>query len=83
MTPKERFLRALKREPIDRPSAGTRMIGEETIAVHDEDYIAAALSGTAWVVDPRIRSFTPRLEKLRMISSSLTGSSLAAASSNL
>ena len=39
-------------EEFDRPDAGVYLIGEETIKTRSEDYLQAALSGTAWVVDP-------------------------------
>ena len=37
---------------LDHPDKGTFVIGEETVANRDERYIQAALSETAWIVDP-------------------------------
>ena len=37
---------------FDRPSDKVYLIGEETIKTRSEDYLQAALNGTAWVVDP-------------------------------
>jgi fructose-1,6-bisphosphatase/inositol monophosphatase family enzyme len=39
-------------EEFDRPDAGVYLIGEETIKTRSEDYLHAALNGTAWIVDP-------------------------------
>jgi myo-inositol-1(or 4)-monophosphatase len=39
-------------ESLDDPAGGSHMIGEETIARRDEDYVRAAFDNTAWVVDP-------------------------------
>jgi fructose-1,6-bisphosphatase/inositol monophosphatase family enzyme len=37
---------------LDDPRHGSFLIGEETVAARDEDYIAAAFAGRAWIVDP-------------------------------
>lgn len=37
---------------FDRPGDNVYLIGEETIKTRSEDYLQAALSETAWVVDP-------------------------------
>lgn len=37
---------------FDRPDDSVYMIGEETVGTKGEEYIASALSETAWVVDP-------------------------------
>ncbi len=39
-------------EDFDKPQEGTYLIGEETLASRDEEYVESAFSGTAWVVDP-------------------------------
>jgi fructose-1,6-bisphosphatase/inositol monophosphatase family enzyme len=39
-------------ERLDRPEAGSFLIGEETVGSRDEAYIQAALANTAWIVDP-------------------------------
>ncbi len=39
-------------DTLERPASGIRIIGEETISSHDDQYIKKALSGTTWVVDP-------------------------------
>jgi len=37
---------------LDRPSEGSYLLGEETIAGLSEAYLAAAFQKTAWVIDP-------------------------------
>ncbi|HCE43370.1 MAG TPA: hypothetical protein DET40_07465 [Lentisphaeria bacterium] len=41
----------LKKE-FDRPDESTYLIGEETVETKSEEYIASAMKGTSWVVDP-------------------------------
>lgn len=52
VTETDRAIEQLLGERFDRPAEGSRLIGEETVASRDESYIAAALAGTAWLVDP-------------------------------
>jgi fructose-1,6-bisphosphatase/inositol monophosphatase family enzyme len=37
---------------FDRPEQNVYLIGEETVKSRSEEYIANALNGTAWIVDP-------------------------------
>jgi myo-inositol-1(or 4)-monophosphatase len=52
VTDADRAVEQRMADSLDDPADGSWMIGEETIARRDEDYVAAAFEGTAWVVDP-------------------------------
>ncbi|MGH9361634.1 MAG: inositol monophosphatase family protein, partial [Thermoanaerobaculia bacterium] len=52
VTQADREIEALFAAEFDRPERGVHLIGEETVAGKGEDYISAALSATAYVVDP-------------------------------
>jgi len=52
VTAVDQAVERLLAERFDAPAAGSFMIGEETVSGRDEAYLQAALSGTAWIVDP-------------------------------
>jgi fructose-1,6-bisphosphatase/inositol monophosphatase family enzyme len=52
VTEADRQIEGLLAAELDRPSQGSWLIGEETVASKDESYLQAALAGRAWVVDP-------------------------------
>jgi myo-inositol-1(or 4)-monophosphatase len=52
VTDADREIEGLLAAELDRPSEGSWLIGEETVASKDEGYLQAALAGRAWVVDP-------------------------------
>lgn len=52
VTHADRQVEALFTSEFDRPDEGVYLIGEETIEQKGEDYIAAALRGTGYVIDP-------------------------------
>ena len=52
VTAADRAIEDRMAEALDDPPAGVYMIGEETVGRHGEDYVAGALAGRTWVVDP-------------------------------
>lgn len=48
----DRAVERVLADAFDRPSEGSYLIGEETVASRDETYLQKALDGTAWIVDP-------------------------------
>jgi myo-inositol-1(or 4)-monophosphatase len=52
VTQADREIEALFAGEFDRPEERVYLIGEETVAQKGEDYLASALSGTTYVVDP-------------------------------
>ncbi len=52
VTAVDRAVERVLSERLERPSEGSFLIGEETVASRDETYLRAALAGTAWIVDP-------------------------------
>ena len=52
VTAADREIESLLASRFDHPDRGSYLIGEETVAQKGEDYIRAALEGTAFVVDP-------------------------------
>jgi myo-inositol-1(or 4)-monophosphatase len=52
VTQADREIETLFAAEFDQPRRGSYLIGEETVAQKGEDYLAAALAGAAYVVDP-------------------------------
>ncbi len=52
VTDADKAVEALLAKEFDRPDEGIYMIGEETSSTKSADYVAKAMKGSAWVVDP-------------------------------
>jgi myo-inositol-1(or 4)-monophosphatase len=52
VTQADREIEALFCQELERPDDGVYLIGEETVDQKGEDYLARALAGETWVVDP-------------------------------
>ena len=52
VTDADKAIEALLAKEFDRPAEGSWLIGEETSSSKSQDYIAAAMKGPTWIVDP-------------------------------
>lgn len=52
VTQADREIERLLGKAFDRPDEGSYMVGEETVAERDQNYLDRAVDETAWIVDP-------------------------------
>ncbi|GAB4363874.1 MAG: inositol monophosphatase [Spirochaetales bacterium] len=52
VTEADREIERMLGKEFDRPEHGVYLIGEETVETKDEEYLARALEGSAWIIDP-------------------------------
>ncbi|MFQ3620510.1 MAG: inositol monophosphatase family protein [Spirochaetales bacterium] len=52
VTQADKEIEAMLAKEFDRPNKGSYLIGEETVESKDEAYLAVALEGSTWIIDP-------------------------------